>query len=166
MKIRNGFVSNSSSASYIVTLNKPFESMDALLLDVYDSCWPAIAESEDDYFARQELWERREGEVTRTTILTSPFDSFVQERPPRERVTTVDQRSRYIDNEANRIEAMRRVMDYEGIEIRPLLTQKWQLVYYTSMHNSFHDMSHLLKDIFLEYLIHGGGCDLKFESDN
>ena len=164
MKIRQGFVSNSSSASYIVTLNKPFSHINALFIDIYETCWLAMIENEFAYFDRNELINRREDEENKTTIVVSVFNGLVEERPERERVLTGDE-DHYVDSDVDRIEIVSRTLDYEDIEVTQV-DSKWTLTYFTSMHNSFYDMNRLLTCIYLEYLMENGGADLKFQSDN
>lgn len=170
MKIRQGFVSNSSSASYIVTPNKDFLSLEALLADIYDNCWCAIQEEEADFFQRQEDFDRlHPSDPYETTIVKSMFDDLdLPHREPRVRRHTGNEGDHraYIDSFEEKVEATRYTLQQEGIDVREISTGKYSLTYFTSMHNSFNDMNNLLKCIYLEYLLNQGGATIEFESDN
>ena len=171
MKIRLGFVSNSSSASYIVTLHKKFDSINDLLVDIYDTCWTAIQDQENDYFDQQALMKLRYPRDKRTTIIESPITKTLEqiyaERPERLRIVTAPVTGRnFIDSYDVKVDVMRRFLEYEGIEISETGNHIYQLKYYTVMHNSFNDMNSLLKNIYFEYLTEQGGANLNFESDN
>lgn len=168
MKIRLGFVSNSSSASYVVTINKNFLSLEALLADIYDSCWCAIQEGEADHFEREAVYEElHPRDPNPTTILKSIFDDM-PERTPRVRRHTGNEGNHreYIEDFNQKVDATRYTLNEEGITVQEVGPGKYSLSYFTSMHNSFNDMNPLLKNIYFEYLTQSGGADFKFESDN
>ena len=165
MKIRQGFVSNSSSASYIVTLNKPFTNEHEFLLEIYESCWCAISENEEEWFVAKANADRRHQEFIDqaiTTIENGPFDIFrLEERVERVRVS-----QNYEENVISKLHIMRYTFEQEGITIKKNDNGKYTLSYFTSMHNSFNDMNSLLKNIYLEFLVYKGGAILEVEDDN
>ena len=135
------------------------------MLDIYDTCWVAVHENEDAYFARME--EFRRIEKIKTTIIKSVFDN-IPERPPRVRMVMQD-RSGFggsLNENRRRLEAMLYIMNHEGIAIATDNVGKYTLTYFTSMHNSFNDMSNLLQNIYFEYLTNQGGADFTWESYN
>jgi len=167
MKIRLGFVSNSSSASYVVTLAKTFKSRDELLIDIYDTCWCAIQEHEAAYFERQEELDRRfPKDPNPTTVIKSVFDSF-PEREPRVRRHTGEEGNHrnYIDSDREKVEATEYMLSQEGIRISEVEPGKFSLEYFTTMHNSFNDMNDLLKSIYFEYLLEQGGAKITWENE-
>lgn len=169
MKIRLGFVSNSSSTSYIVTINKNFLSLEALLADIYDSCWCAIQEAEADYFERREAYEERHPQdPNSTTIMKSVFDFIPAHHAPRVRRHTSNEGNHreYIDNFEQKVESTLYTLNVEGITVQEISLGKYTLTNFTSMHNSFNDMNPLLKNIYLEYLTQNGGANFNFESNN
>lgn len=168
MKIRLGFVSNSSSASYVVTINKSFLSLEAFLVDIYDTCWCAIQEQEAEYFYQQENHERLHPTDPYETNIEKSIFGNMPERVPRVRRHTEDDggHGRYIDFFDEKVEATRYTLQQEGIDVREISQGKYSLTYFTSMHNSFNDMNELLKCIYLEYYINQGGAIFEFESDN
>ena len=158
MKIRQGFVSNSSSASYIVTIKEDIFYEDSLLNDIYEKCWPGMMRIEANKIEREERWER-ENPVIPNTITTIPF---VRTTPKERRQVSIG--SDYIDDREQRIQATKNFLRDEGIDFEKI-NGKWVLKYWTVMHNSFDDMSDTLKMIYFEYL-NQGGVDFTFESDN
>jgi hypothetical protein len=166
MKIRQGFVSNSSSASYIVTINKTFLSLEAFLGDIYDSCWCAIQECENDYFDTMEAYERAHPtDPEPTTIIKSPLFDYLPQRTPRvRRHTNIEGHLRdYFENFNEKVDATRYTLSEEGITVQEVGPGKYSLSYFTSMHNSFNNMSSLLKCIYFEYLTQNGGADLNLK---
>lgn len=166
MKIRQGFVSNSSSASYVVTLQKDFTNLNHLFTDIYDTCWCAIHDCENRYFQEKEYWELKNPPRARTTIAKHDIFRDMPITPPRVRVASMSNRLDEMESEELKFECITDVFDYEGIEVGRDSKGKFTLTHSTSMHNSFDDMSHLLKAIYFEYLICHGGADIKWESDN
>lgn len=170
MKIRMGFVSNSSSASYIVTLNKTFDTEESLLEDIYESCWCALQEEETRYFNEQELWDiRHPKDPNKTTIIKNELTEFWNNVPAREpyvrRHTTEDGTRVYIEDRTQKIEATRYTLNQLGISI-DCIDGKYQLSYFTAMHNSFDDMNDLLKNIYFQYLAYCNGATFKIEDDD
>jgi hypothetical protein len=168
MKIRLGFVSNSSSASYVVTLAKTFKSRDELLVDIYDTCWCAIQEQETAYFERQEELDRRfPKDPNPTTIINSIFDSLPESEPRVRRHTRIEsENGNFIDSNAEKVSATEYMLSQEGILINEVEPGKYTLEYFTSMHNSFNDMNDLLKCIYFEYLLEQGGAKITWENDD
>lgn len=166
MKIRYGFVSNSSSASYIVTPTKKFDSEDAFLHDLYQTCEYAFKESEEIWVEREERW--KEETKNRSTIETdSPFFNLIPSLLfPRDKYKPVFQEDTYNLSLEEKVNIMRQACLNEGFDIIPGSEGKYSLSYFTSMHNSFMDMPKLLSAIYCEYLTYQGGADFKCEQDN
>ena len=170
MKIRQGFVSNSSSASYIVTLHKTFDNRESLMIDLYDTCWCAFNESEEEYFNAKEYLAYRYPEPVRTTITPSPMSESLAylhvSHPDRVRHMTADDDSKYLETNEDKIAAVEYTLEQERIDIKEVGNGRYSLTNDVSMHNSFNDMNDLLKNIYLEYLVYQGGATFIHQSDN
>lgn len=169
MKIRRGFVSNSSSASYIVTIEAPYKTENDLLKDIYNTCNSAMEELEDEYFNRMERYREEELHIsnieTRHQMLLSLFGS---QRELRSRLLTSDDGSipRLLEEDTC-IEPTRLFLGHEGITlVQDSITGKFILTAFTSMHNSFLNINRLLTTIYFEFLTNMGGATFKMESDN
>ena len=166
MKIRYGFVSNSSSASYIVTPTKTFDSEEAFLQDLYQTCEYAFRESEQIWVEREERWE--EETRNRSTVETDgPFTNLLSTISfPRDKHKPVFQEETYDLPSEEKINIMRQACLNEGFDIIHKSEGKYSLSSFTSMHNSFMDMPKLLGAIYCEYLTYHGGADFSCEQDN
>jgi predicted DNA-binding ArsR family transcriptional regulator len=167
MKIRMGFVSNSSSASYIVKLNKTFSTEESLLEDIYDTCWCAIQDEEIRIINEQELWDiRHPKDPNETTIITDKLWTGLSNKEPYVRQFTTNNDSRiYLEDKNHKIEATRHILNELGIKPELHADGCYRLVQFTVMHNSFADMNNLLKNIYFEYL-GDNAAEFKFESDD
>ena len=166
MKIRQGFVSNSSSASYIVTITAPYATQDDLLRDIYATCSSAMEELEGEYFRRQE--EYRQEDLRRSNIETrvQQFVGLFGDRELRPRIFTAEDDSLPPLLDADSCaEPTRLFLGFDGISLGVDDKGRHTLTSFTSMHNSFMSVHRLLSTIYFEFLTNFGGATFKFEED-
>jgi len=154
MKIRQGFVSNSSSASYYVTLN---QNIDEALNTIQENCWypyldeDALLEILEKYIKDTESrLEDIDKKSERFLILdTKPELESRLKKYQSMKQTIIDKASgKPIEDHA--IAKMGLELDY--ILIKDINGIKTELEAGTSMHNSYDEgMSDFLKDIVLYY---------------
>ena len=166
MKIRRGFVSNSSSASYIVTIQGPYEKEDELLRDIYGTCDTAMEELEEAYFERQAEYDREMLQVT--NIQANSIFRYIDRTERRRRLFTTGTEEIPSLLEGNAVvERTKLFLGYEGIVLtQDSVTSKFILTAFTSMHNSFLSVNRLLSTIYFEFLTHMDGATFKMKSDD
>lgn len=142
MKIRNGFVSNSSSSSYIVEIHGI--TLDAFINILYmEYSW-----SQFDY---DTIKKEVDNEYEKTKALASAGSRFYGLRD--EWVKSVEEkREKLIEATTSHFEFTKFVLWLRGIKI----TEKpnsIELYSWTSMHNDFGDMPELLNEIVLYFIM-------------
>lgn len=157
MKIRSGFVSNSSSSSYIVSISISPAKFYALLYDEYNGwCIDELTEKIAEHIASDKnnvaLMKKQEQKY-----ITENCDTFREKW----RIDKLE----YLETESARLETIYNIiiadkdamsvvsaiLDYNHIKIEQE-KNKIILVGNTSMHNSFQDMPKILTEIMSFFL--------------
>lgn len=160
MKIRLGFVSNSSSSSYIVHIHNRYYDSSDFLADIYRLCSSAIEEYENEYF--DNLGEEIDYD---DSIIFSEMNQN-RKQPRVRRFTNDNGCAKYIKSKSEQVAALQYLFLEEYINIEEVGNGRFSLSSFSSMHNSFNDMNDLLKNIYLEFVVDSGGATLIRESDN
>ena len=157
-KIRTGFVSNSSSASYVVKFNIDIINFIELIYSEYDFT----------YFSIENLIERYEEKIGKYKELMRKE----KEKPRKYYTLYTEEYLKELESKLNFLKSIGTLQDYESIEgkffsnkfkIIPWilknvysveLTEEFNSVVlkdWTSMHNSYSDVSNILKDIIMYF---------------
>ena len=143
MKIRQGFVSNSSSASYIVKIDN---------ISFYDFCDKIQAEyGFHDYFSIAQMNGRIDHLLERYSDLddNNPIDTFSKSF----KKELEDQKTKLSKiDEDNFYEIAKFALDFHQIDVKDG-SGHIELSYFTSMHNDFDSgMSNIMKEIVLYFI--------------
>lgn len=138
MKKRLGFISNSSSSSYIVSIRVDPE-------DFYNILW---SEYSWDLFGKKAIMEKLEKRIKDNgeySNLPSFHDWNKELKRKIEELQNIDPN--------DKVKMIKFALDYNGIKIRED-DDEVELEYFTSMHNDFNEgVNDLLKEIILFFLM-------------
>jgi len=163
MKIRNGFVSNSSSASFIVTVKMDKHQLFHVLSKelgwsylskaAFRGIVSVALEKHKEYLRKEkkELKNKKLKEIL-------PFDNFWEDTVKSE-TELLDKIDKYkindykYDGEEDYINFVQDVLSYHHIFLKPLFKTEdvWEFSSWTSMFNSYDDIPTLLKEIILMF---------------
>ena len=164
MKIREGFVSNSSSSSYIVKIHDSLEDFASRLIPDYsyssinlESISKKIDKRIDELKVNREREKEKEEEECRVNIFKL-YDEHISELEglKKECCKILD------DDEYRDVDRVKFALKYNNIKIEEK-DKCIELNYFTPMHNSFRDgMNGLLKEIVLFFMF---DTDIKIECE-
>lgn len=164
MKIREGFVSNSSSASYIVKIHTSWEDFSTIIKDeIYWSfCDVNSLKTEIQNSITREKEFLNKGKVTsnKEATLFEPLLEYWEEALAKHEETLKE-----LDKEMTPEDMIKWVLKYYGMGFieKPDMIE---LSGFTSMHNSYVEgMQDLLKEIVLCFLARGKKVELTAERD-
>lgn len=141
MKIRNGFVSNSSSASYIIEIHGI--ELDTFL-ETLDREYSWLKFNKDDIEKEvKEQYKKTKALVNSGGRFYGLGEGWLKE---------AEERKQRVETAKTRTEFVQTVLWLRGIRITEKDTSI-ELYGYTSMHNSFEDMPDLLREIILYFLM-------------
>jgi hypothetical protein len=149
MKRRNGYVANSSASSYVVKL----------YIDEYSSIYETIVEELEEYFNIDNIVATIEEDIKRADEERKKYN-----RLKKINTETINEKTLLLD-EIKYLESYGLtkflLTEYYNIEITEN-DHYIEMVHVTSMHNSYNDMSNVLKDIVLYYIME---TDIKIECE-
>ncbi|MDD5651343.1 MAG: hypothetical protein PHF86_13170 [Candidatus Nanoarchaeia archaeon] len=153
MKIRKGFVSNSSSSSYIITLDKNKADFLADMVTAYEygafnvnyiveNIKKTIKECEEpDQVSISFMAEHMQNRINDLKLLLEKIYDLTK-------IEDEDKNSRYYVCNTSVIELL--LTEYYNVKIEEL-TKIINVSGWTPMHNSYNDMPEILKDIIIWY---------------
>jgi len=161
MKIRSGFVSNSSSASYIINVQAKWEDLTRELMHefqftndfTYDGLVERLTKRIEKYRTDIFMSENKGGSIN------NMLDTYTRERLDND-IEILEKVNKYKDKPS---EYLKIALKYNGIEIAQNKDDTITFSYFTSMHNSYEDgPNDIFKQLSLYFMYEGKEHNPKF----